>query len=73
MKVGVWVDFYRLFLFFSLQSLGGNIVSAFPNSDLNPVLAAGSSKVSVISNGPYTHLQEDSLKAGSSSSDDGCV
>lgn len=48
-------------------------MSAFPNSDLNPVLAAGSSKVSVVSNGPSSHLQEDSLKAGFSSSDDGYV
>ncbi|NP_001292540.1 aldehyde oxidase [Takifugu rubripes] len=33
----------------NVASLGGNIVSAYPNSDLNPLLAAGSSKVSVIS------------------------
>ncbi|TKS66399.1 Aldehyde oxidase 1 [Collichthys lucidus] len=33
------------------NSLGGNIVSAYPNSDLNPVLAAGNCKVSVISHG----------------------
>uniref|UniRef100_A0A7N6AQ18 FAD-binding PCMH-type domain-containing protein n=1 Tax=Anabas testudineus TaxID=64144 RepID=A0A7N6AQ18_ANATE len=34
----------------NVASLGGNIMSAYPNSDLNPVLAAGSCKVSVISN-----------------------
>uniref|UniRef100_A0A3B4XFT8 Aldehyde oxidase 1 n=1 Tax=Seriola lalandi dorsalis TaxID=1841481 RepID=A0A3B4XFT8_SERLL len=35
----------------NVASLGGNIMSAYPNSDLNPVLAAGNSKVSVISRG----------------------
>ncbi|XP_071320852.1 aldehyde oxidase 6 isoform X2 [Trachinotus anak] len=35
----------------NVASLGGNIVSVYPNSDLNPVLAAGNSKVSVISSG----------------------
>ncbi|KAK1876607.1 Aldehyde oxidase [Dissostichus eleginoides] len=35
----------------NVASLGGHIMSAFPNSDLNPVLAAGSCRVSVISNG----------------------
>uniref|UniRef100_A0A3P8S0Z1 Aldehyde oxidase 1 n=1 Tax=Amphiprion percula TaxID=161767 RepID=A0A3P8S0Z1_AMPPE len=35
----------------NVASLGGNIVSAYPNSDLNPVLAAGNCKVSVISSG----------------------
>uniref|UniRef100_A0A3Q3WMR6 Uncharacterized protein n=1 Tax=Mola mola TaxID=94237 RepID=A0A3Q3WMR6_MOLML len=35
----------------NVASLGGHIASANPNSDLNPVLAAGNSKVSVISNG----------------------
>ncbi|XP_039648487.1 aldehyde oxidase 6 [Perca fluviatilis] len=35
----------------NVASLGGNIMSAYPNSDLNPVLAAGNCKVSVISNG----------------------
>ncbi|XP_029303135.1 LOW QUALITY PROTEIN: aldehyde oxidase 1-like [Cottoperca gobio] len=35
----------------NVASLGGNIMSAFPNSDLNPVLAAGNCKVSVISSG----------------------
>uniref|UniRef100_A0A3B4UQ41 xanthine dehydrogenase n=1 Tax=Seriola dumerili TaxID=41447 RepID=A0A3B4UQ41_SERDU len=35
----------------NVASLGGNIMSAYPNSDLNPVLAAGNSKVSVISSG----------------------
>ncbi|XP_034072758.1 aldehyde oxidase 1-like isoform X2 [Gymnodraco acuticeps] len=35
----------------NVASLGGNIMSAFSNSDLNPVLAAGSCRVSVISNG----------------------
>ncbi|XP_019132540.2 aldehyde oxidase 6 isoform X2 [Larimichthys crocea] len=35
----------------NVASLGGNIVSAYPNSDLNPVLAAGNCKVSVISHG----------------------
>ncbi|XP_028989633.1 aldehyde oxidase 6 isoform X2 [Betta splendens] len=34
----------------NVASLGGNIVSAYPNSDLNPVLAAGNCKMSVISN-----------------------
>uniref|UniRef100_A0A3B4XG82 xanthine dehydrogenase n=1 Tax=Seriola lalandi dorsalis TaxID=1841481 RepID=A0A3B4XG82_SERLL len=29
----------------NVASLGGNIMSAYPNSDLNPVLAAGNSKV----------------------------
>ncbi|XP_047432985.1 aldehyde oxidase 1-like isoform X1 [Mugil cephalus] len=33
----------------NVATLGGHIVSAYPNSDLNPVLAAGSCKVSVIS------------------------
>uniref|UniRef100_A0A4W6EPK5 Aldehyde oxidase 1 n=1 Tax=Lates calcarifer TaxID=8187 RepID=A0A4W6EPK5_LATCA len=33
----------------NVASLGGNIMSAYPNSDLNPILAAGNSKVSVIS------------------------
>ncbi|MEQ2171764.1 hypothetical protein GOODEAATRI_014075, partial [Goodea atripinnis] len=33
----------------NVASLGGNIVSAYPNSDLNPVLAAGNCKVRVIS------------------------
>uniref|UniRef100_A0A4W6ESX0 Xanthine dehydrogenase/oxidase n=1 Tax=Lates calcarifer TaxID=8187 RepID=A0A4W6ESX0_LATCA len=35
----------------NVASLGGNIMSAYPNSDLNPILAAGNSKVSVISSG----------------------
>ncbi|XP_070711719.1 aldehyde oxidase 6 [Pempheris klunzingeri] len=35
----------------NVASFGGNIMSAYPNSDLNPVLAAGNCKVSVISNG----------------------
>uniref|UniRef100_A0A3B4H7F7 Aldehyde oxidase 1-like n=1 Tax=Pundamilia nyererei TaxID=303518 RepID=A0A3B4H7F7_9CICH len=35
----------------NVASLGGNIVSAYPNSDLNPILAAGNCKVSVISSG----------------------
>ncbi|XP_040888151.1 aldehyde oxidase 6 [Toxotes jaculatrix] len=35
----------------NVASLGGNIMSAYPNSDLNPVLAAGNSKVNVISFG----------------------
>ncbi|KAM4601996.1 aldehyde oxidase 6 isoform 2-T2 [Polymixia lowei] len=35
----------------NVATLGGNIVSAYPNSDLNPVLAAGNCKLSVISNG----------------------
>lgn len=34
----------------NVASLGGNIMSAYPNSDLNPVLAAGSCRVNVISN-----------------------
>uniref|UniRef100_A0A4W6ETK1 Aldehyde oxidase 1 n=1 Tax=Lates calcarifer TaxID=8187 RepID=A0A4W6ETK1_LATCA len=29
----------------NVASLGGNIMSAYPNSDLNPILAAGNSKV----------------------------
>ncbi|XP_038153453.1 aldehyde oxidase 6 [Cyprinodon tularosa] len=33
----------------NVASLGGNVVSAYPNSDLNPVLAAGSCVVRVIS------------------------
>ncbi|XP_041638215.1 aldehyde oxidase 6 [Cheilinus undulatus] len=33
----------------NVASLGGQIISAYPNSDLNPVLAAGKCKVSVIS------------------------
>lgn len=37
-------------------------MSAYPNSDLNPLLAAGSSKVSVISKGMFNHLLEDSLR-----------
>ncbi|KAM4559970.1 aldehyde oxidase 1-like [Odontesthes bonariensis] len=32
----------------NVASLGGNIVSAYPNSDLNPVLAAGNCRVGVI-------------------------
>uniref|UniRef100_A0A3Q3F315 Aldehyde oxidase 6 n=1 Tax=Labrus bergylta TaxID=56723 RepID=A0A3Q3F315_9LABR len=35
----------------NVASLGGQVISAYPNSDLNPVLAAGRCKVSVISNG----------------------
>ncbi|KAM7365749.1 hypothetical protein PAMP_016661 [Pampus punctatissimus] len=35
----------------NVASLGGNIMSANPNSDLNPVLAAGTCKVRVISSG----------------------
>uniref|UniRef100_A0A3B5MFH4 Xanthine dehydrogenase/oxidase n=1 Tax=Xiphophorus couchianus TaxID=32473 RepID=A0A3B5MFH4_9TELE len=35
----------------NVASLGGNIVSAYPNSDLNPVLAAGNCKVKVVSTG----------------------
>ncbi|CAI5638408.1 unnamed protein product [Oreochromis niloticus] len=35
----------------NVASLGGNIVSAYPNSDLNPILAVGNCKVSVISSG----------------------
>ncbi|KAM3857276.1 aldehyde oxidase 6 [Diretmus argenteus] len=35
----------------NVATLGGNIVSAYPNSDLNPVLAAGNCKLRVISNG----------------------
>ncbi|XP_044044537.1 aldehyde oxidase 6 isoform X2 [Siniperca chuatsi] len=34
----------------NVASLGGNVMSAYPNSDLNPVLAAGTCKVSVVSN-----------------------
>ncbi|KAM6945841.1 aldehyde oxidase 1-like [Aplochiton taeniatus] len=33
----------------NVATIGGNIVSAFPNSDLNPVLAAGNCKLRVIS------------------------
>lgn len=39
-------------------------MSAFPNSDLNPVLAAGSSSVSVVSNGTFSRRPEP-LKGGS--------
>uniref|UniRef100_A0A8D3C8T5 Aldehyde oxidase 6 n=1 Tax=Scophthalmus maximus TaxID=52904 RepID=A0A8D3C8T5_SCOMX len=35
----------------NVASLGGNIMSAYPNSDLNPVLAAGNCKLSAISSG----------------------
>ncbi|KAM3585750.1 uncharacterized protein V6R79_026294 [Siganus canaliculatus] len=35
----------------NVASLGGNIASAYPNSDLNPVLAAGNCRVSIISSG----------------------
>ncbi|XP_068612337.1 aldehyde oxidase 6 [Brachionichthys hirsutus] len=35
----------------NVATLGGNIMSAYPNSDLNPVLAAGRSRLSVISDG----------------------
>ncbi|XP_060922759.1 aldehyde oxidase 1-like [Limanda limanda] len=35
----------------NVATLGGNIMSAYPNSDLNPVLAAGNCKLSVISSG----------------------
>ncbi|KAM9767058.1 aldehyde oxidase 1-like isoform 2-T2 [Menidia menidia] len=35
----------------NVASVGGNIVSACPNSDLNPVLAAGNCRVSLISAG----------------------
>ncbi|XP_041834272.1 aldehyde oxidase 1-like isoform X2 [Melanotaenia boesemani] len=35
----------------NVASLGGNVVSAYPNSDLNPVLAAGNGRVSVVSGG----------------------
>ncbi|XP_045916381.1 aldehyde oxidase 6 isoform X2 [Micropterus dolomieu] len=35
----------------NVASLGGSVMSAYPNSDLNPVLAAGNCKVSVILNG----------------------
>ncbi|XP_034534031.1 aldehyde oxidase 6 isoform X2 [Notolabrus celidotus] len=35
----------------NVASLGGQIISAYPNSDLNPVLSAGKCKVSVVSNG----------------------
>ncbi|XP_036401086.1 aldehyde oxidase 6 [Megalops cyprinoides] len=35
----------------NVASLGGNIVSAYPNSDLNPVLAAGHCTLSVVSEG----------------------
>ncbi|XP_029941631.1 aldehyde oxidase 1-like [Salarias fasciatus] len=35
----------------NVASLGGNVASAYPNSDLNPVLAAGTCRVSVISTG----------------------
>ncbi|KAM8904972.1 aldehyde oxidase 6 [Spinachia spinachia] len=40
----------------NVASLGGNIVSANPNSDLNPVLAAGNCKVSVGSAGGRREL-----------------
>ncbi|XP_058474041.1 aldehyde oxidase 6 isoform X1 [Solea solea] len=35
----------------NVASLGGNIMSAYPNSDLNPILAAGKCKLSVFSSG----------------------
>ncbi|KAI1884851.1 hypothetical protein AGOR_G00214090 [Albula goreensis] len=35
----------------NVASLGGNIVSAYPNSDLNPVLAAGECTLRVLSEG----------------------
>ncbi|KAM9835993.1 aldehyde oxidase 6 [Aulostomus maculatus] len=35
----------------NVATLGGNILSAYPNSDLNPVLAAGRCKVSAVSSG----------------------
>ncbi|KAM4538347.1 aldehyde oxidase 6 isoform 2-T2 [Fundulus diaphanus] len=35
----------------NVASLGGNIASAYPNSDLNPVLAAGNCRVRVVSGG----------------------
>lgn len=37
-------------------------MSAYPNSDLNPVLAAGNSKVSVISDGKFREESLQSLK-----------
>lgn len=37
-------------------------MSAYPNSDLNPVLAAGNSKVSVISDGRFREESLQSLK-----------
>ncbi|XP_068447150.1 aldehyde oxidase 1-like [Clinocottus analis] len=40
----------------NVASLGGHIMSAYPNSDLNPVLAAGNCKVSVISDGGRRQL-----------------
>ncbi|XP_029923537.1 aldehyde oxidase 6 isoform X2 [Myripristis murdjan] len=33
----------------NVATLGGNIASAYPNSDLNPILAAGNCKLSIIS------------------------
>ncbi|KAG9329842.1 hypothetical protein JZ751_028951 [Albula glossodonta] len=35
----------------NVASLGGNIISAYPNSDLNPVLAAGECTLQVLSEG----------------------
>ncbi|KAL2087932.1 hypothetical protein ACEWY4_016760 [Coilia grayii] len=35
----------------NVATLGGNIVSAYPNSDLNPVLAAGNCTLTVVSKG----------------------
>ncbi|XP_028836071.1 aldehyde oxidase 6 isoform X1 [Denticeps clupeoides] len=35
----------------SVATLGGNVVSAYPNSDLNPVLAAGNCRVLAVSKG----------------------
>ncbi|KAJ8003640.1 hypothetical protein DPEC_G00150430 [Dallia pectoralis] len=35
----------------NVASIGGNIVSAFPNSDLNPVFASGACKLTVVSEG----------------------
>ncbi|XP_034408414.1 aldehyde oxidase 6 isoform X3 [Cyclopterus lumpus] len=43
----------------NVASLGGNIMSANPNSDLNPVLAAGNCRVSVVSDGGPRQLPLD--------------
>ncbi|KAM9820262.1 aldehyde oxidase 6 [Neosynchiropus ocellatus] len=43
----------------NVASLGGHIMSAYPNSDLNPVLAAGACRVSCISAGGRRELSLD--------------
>ncbi|KAJ0062408.1 hypothetical protein NL108_010998, partial [Boleophthalmus pectinirostris] len=40
----------------NMASLGGHIMSAYPNSDLNPVLAAGNCKISLVSSSERREL-----------------